>query len=104
MVAPKKRYPTSVEKGSERVLSIKWSDGEQAELDVVKLRRACVCAHCVDEHTREQILKPEDVAETVRPLRVRNLGRYALMIDWTDGHSSSIYSWDSLSRISGSED
>lgn len=103
MVAQKKRYPTSVEKGTERNLSITWSDGEKADLDVVELRRACVCAHCVDEHTRQQILKPEDVAETVRPVRVRNLGRYALMIDWTDGHSSSIYSWASLSRMSGGD-
>jgi ATP-binding protein involved in chromosome partitioning len=103
MVAKMKRYPSSVEKGSEKTLSVTWSDGQKADLDVVELRRACVCAHCVDEHTREQILKAEDVAETVRPIRVRNLGRYALMIDWTDGHSSSIYSWDALSRMSGGE-
>jgi len=94
------RFPKAVEKGSEKKLSITWSDGVKQDIDVVALRRACVCAHCVDEITRQQILKPGDVAETVRPIRVRNLGRYALVIDWTDGHASSIYSWNLLAGMS----
>lgn len=93
--------PRAVEKKGPRTLGIVWSDGEESQLDVVGLRRACVCAHCVDELTREAILKPEDVPESVRPLKVRNLGRYALIVDWSDGHSSSIYSWDLLRELDG---
>jgi ATP-binding protein involved in chromosome partitioning len=96
-----KFLPRSVVKKNARNLEIQWSDGEASTLDVVQLRRACVCAHCVDELTREAILKPEEVAETVRPVKVRNLGRYALVVDWTDGHSSSIYSWDLLRELGG---
>ncbi len=32
-------------------------------------------------------------------VKVRSLGRYALAIDWTDGHNSSIYSWERLQSL-----
>ena len=94
-----KLIPTAVEKTSERTLSISWSNRQRADYDVVDLRRACTCAHCVDEMTRVQILKPEQVSDAVRPVKVCSLGRYALAIDWTDGHNSSIYSWDRLQAL-----
>jgi ATP-binding protein involved in chromosome partitioning len=96
--------PQSIEKKDARTLNIVWSDGQATPYDVVALRRACVCAHCVDEMTRAQILKPEQVSESVRPVKVRNLGRYALVVDWTDGHSSSIYSWPYLRKIAQLQD
>jgi DUF971 family protein len=91
--------PTKIDKHNDATLAIEWSDGKQTEHNVVELRRSCLCAHCVDELTREQLLKPEDVSETVRPIKVRSLGRYALTISWTDGHGSSIYSWDKLREL-----
>ena len=95
--------PTSIEKNGEKHLRITWSDDRTFDYNVVELRRACGCAHCVDELTGEQILKPEDVAETVRPVKVRSMGRYALSVIWSDGHSSSIYSWDKLRKLAGFE-
>ena len=91
--------PQAVQKKDARTLEILWTDKVQAQYDVVALRRNCVCAQCVDEMTRAQILKPEQVAESVRPIKVRSLGRYALAVDWSDGHSSSIYSWAYLRKL-----
>ena len=91
--------PQTVQKKDSRTLEIVWTDNVQSHYDVVALRRGCVCAQCVDELTRAQILKPEQVAESVRPLKVRSLGRYALAVDWSDGHSSSIYSWPYLRKF-----
>jgi ATP-binding protein involved in chromosome partitioning len=91
--------PINITKADETTLTIAWSDDLVTNHNVVELRRACLCAHCVDEMTREQILKPEDVSETVRPIKVKTLGRYALTISWTDGHGASIYSWDKLREL-----
>lgn len=91
--------PTLIEKHDERTLHIEWSDGINTDFNVVELRRACQCAHCVDEMTRAQLLKPEDVSESVRPIKVKSLGRYALTMNWTDGHNSSIFSWQKLREL-----
>jgi DUF971 family protein len=29
------------------------------------------------------------------------VGNYAVQIHWSDGHSSGIYTWDTLRRVSG---
>jgi len=93
--------PTLIEKQDNQHLKIIWSDAQEHSYPVVELRRACGCAHCIDELTGEQILKPEQVAETVRPVKVRNMGRYAIAVDWTDGHSSTIFSWKRLRELAG---
>ena len=99
MVSAPAVYPLSVVKQDDRHLAVEWSDGVRKAYDVVKLRRSCVCAHCVDEITRAQILRPADVSETVRPLRVQSVGRYAISVEWSDGHRSSIYSWPYLRSL-----
>lgn len=88
--------PKKIEQSAEDTLRISWKDGKVSDFDVAELRRACQCAACVDEITREPILRPEDVADSVRPVRVRSMGRYALNIDWDDGHQNTIYSWERL--------
>jgi len=95
--------PLVIEKKDERHLTIKWSDAQTFHYQVAELRRACGCAHCVDELTGRQILKPEQVPDSVRPIKVRSMGRYALVIDWNDGHSSSIFSWARLRKLAGFE-
>ena len=85
----------------ERNLGIAWTDNQESKFDVVELRRKCPCASCVDEHTGKRILKPEMIKETVRPELINSVGRYALTITFSDGHSTGIYTFKMLRKMSG---
>lgn len=80
----------------ERTLAITWTDGRKDTYDVVQLRRKCPCAACIDEWTGEKRLKPESVAETVRPVRIDSVGSYAVQIRFSDGHGTGIYTFQML--------
>ncbi|MBP6218471.1 MAG: DUF971 domain-containing protein [Oligoflexales bacterium] len=80
----------------ERTLGILWTDGRESRLDVVTLRRDCPCAACIDEKTGKKILKSADVPDSVRPLGLNSIGRYALSIQFDDRHNTGIYSFDRL--------
>ena len=87
-----------------RTLGITWTDNRRDALDVVLLRKKCPCAMCIDEWTREQRLKPADVPDTVRPVRIDSVGSYALKIEFSDGHSTGIYSWEYLLDLGERQD
>ncbi|MCX6108780.1 MAG: DUF971 domain-containing protein [Proteobacteria bacterium] len=80
----------------ERTLGVLWTDGRKNKIDVVDLRRRCPCAVCIDEWTRAQRLKPEDIAESVRPVKIESVGSYALKVQFSDGHSTGIYTFQML--------
>lgn len=81
------------------MLGIIWNDSHQSIYSVRKLRLECRCANCVDEWTREKILKDESVPADVKPIKIDSVGRYALQIAWSDGHSSGIYPYDAIRRM-----
>lgn len=91
--------PVAIEQRGARTLGIRWADGAESLFDVRDLRLACACARCVDEWTGEERLDPEGVAEDVHPLRIEGVGRYAIQIDWSDGHSSGIYPFRRLRAL-----
>lgn len=86
----------AIKQKDDRTLWIKWSDDQEQEWDVVTLRRNCPCAECIDEWTGKKNLKDADVADTVRPLSIQSVGRYALSINFSDGHKTGIYSFEKL--------
>ena len=77
-------------------LGVIWTDGRKDLFNVVELRRKCPCALCVDEWSHEPKLKPEDVSESVRPTLIQSVGRYAMNIHFSDGHSTGIYTFTYL--------
>jgi DUF971 family protein len=84
---------------NDRILNITWTDGRSDSFDVVELRRKCPCAMCIDEWTGEKRLKPEDVADTVRPMKVDSVGSYAINIKFNDGHGSGFYTFNHLRKL-----
>ena len=92
-------FPKALRQAAPDVLEITWNDGHRSLYPVVYLRRSCRCAGCVDEWTGKPILDPHKVAETVRPIEIKPVGRYALSVDWSDGHSSGIYTFEHLRSI-----
>ena len=91
--------PTSIRQDGPRTLAITWSDGHESRYDVRDLRLACGCASCVDEWTGVERLDPASVPEDVHPLRLDTVGRYAIHIDWSDGHSTGIYPFERLRAL-----
>ncbi len=89
----------NIRQDGDRNLSIAWNDGRADLVDVVKLRKACPCASCVDEWSGRPLLVPEQVKESVRPTRVRSIGRYAIQVFFSDGHSTGYYSFPLLRSL-----
>jgi DUF971 family protein len=83
----------------DRTLAISWTDGRKSLYDVVELRRQCRCANCIDEVTKKRTVNPDDIPESVRPLKIESVGRYALTIHFTDGHKTGIYPFERLREI-----
>ena len=91
--------PTEISQAGPRELRIQWADGAVHRFDVRALRLACGCARCIDEWTGEDRLDPASIPEDVHPLRIEPVGRYALQIEWSDGHSSGIYPFRRLRTL-----
>jgi ATP-binding protein involved in chromosome partitioning len=91
--------PASLHRLGDRTLIVSWNDGRRSTYDVRALRLACPCASCVNEWTGERTLRPAHVPENVHPLRVFSVGRYAMGVAWSDGHSTGIYGYDYLRRL-----
>lgn len=93
-----------IEQKDDRTLFIAWTDGRQQDIDVVALRRVCPCAGCKDEWTHKPLISPASIPETVRPIFIESVGRYALKVGFSDGHSTGIYSFDTLRGLSDTHD
>jgi DUF971 family protein len=81
------------------VFSITWNDGVEQEFRLSHLQRVCPCANCVDENTGKRLIDPQRIQEDVRAIEIRNMGRYALQVQFTSGCSTGIYSFDLLRHL-----
>ncbi|MCP5067824.1 MAG: DUF971 domain-containing protein [bacterium] len=97
--ATKSTTPTKIDQAGPSELRIEWADGVVHLFQVRPLRLACGCAACIDEWTGEQRLDPASVPDDVHPLRIESVGRYALQIEWSDGHDSGIYPFRRLRNL-----
>lgn len=91
--------PVRIEQHDRRTLAIGWADGAESLIDVRTLRLACGCAHCVDEWSGEALLDPQSVPADVAPRGLRSVGRYAIQVDWSDGHDTGIYPFERLRAL-----
>ncbi len=91
-------------------VDITWDDNHASHFDFVYLREQCPCALCDDERKKRAALggsvgsggglavlpmfKPKPKARGAVAV-----GNYAIQIEFTDGHSTGIYSFDYLRTI-----
>jgi DUF971 family protein len=92
-------YPVAMAPAEGMSLRIRWSDGHESLYPPGYLRFHCACAHCVDEVTGVRRIRPEDIPPDIHPLRADPVGRYAIQITWSDGHSGGIYTFERLRAI-----
>ena len=82
-----------------RTLSVLWEDGHRNDFDVRDLRLACRCAVCVEEMSGRPLLDPKSVRPDVAPRTITSVGNYAITINWSDDHSTGIYSFEYLRAL-----
>jgi DUF971 family protein len=86
------------ERGDLRIL---WAGGRDVTVPAIRLRDLCPCAGCVEEGTGRKLLDPATIPADIGIRDVKPVGNYAIQLFWSDGHSTGIYSWDTLRRASG---
>ena len=99
MAADAKTTPAEIRQAGTRALAIRWQDGHESLYPVRDLRLACACAECVDEWTGAARIDPESIPEDIVPESIHSVGRYAIQIHWSDGHSTGIYSFERLREL-----
>ena len=88
-------------------VEIIWSDGHKSRYDFPYLRDHCPCAMCNDERQKKAeetakgrnsdllpMYKPKVTAKAATAV-----GNYAIQVDFSDGHATGIYSFDSLREM-----
>jgi DUF971 family protein len=91
-------------------VDVTWSDGHASHYDFAYLREQCPCALCDDERKKKGVLGGSGgagIASTVLPMykpkpkarAATAVGNYAIQFEFTDGHSTGIYSFDYLRTI-----
>jgi DUF971 family protein len=83
----------------DQVLELTWEDGRVTRLPYRFLRGECPCAACHDEWTGKRILDPSSIREDLKIEGMEPIGNYAIRLGWNDGHSSGLYTWETLHRL-----
>lgn len=99
MTSTPAHLPTKIGQRDVQTLGIDWSDGATSLINVRALRLACGCAICIDEWSGQPLLAPESVPEDITPLGIQPVGRYAIQIQWSDGHDTGIYPFARLRAL-----
>jgi DUF971 family protein len=124
-----RRKPASVKVhvSSGAGVDITWSDGHASHFEFAYLRDQCPCAMCNDERGKkaaaqenDERLKKGNPMKSAAPVldspllpmfkpklrasAAHAMGHYALQIDFNDGHTAGIFSFDYLRTICPCED
>lgn len=89
-------------------VDITWSDAHTSHYDFIYLRENCPCATCREERDKSDKLGSTiGAASAALPMfkpkvsarAATAVGNYAVQIEFTDGHSTGIFSFDHLREI-----
>ena len=85
-------------------VEVNWADGHSSRYTFPYLRDNCPCAMCNDEREKKAstgssaavlpMFKPRVTAKSAT-----SVGNYAIQIQFSDGHSTGIYSFDALREL-----
>lgn len=89
--------PREIRRLGAQAVRIVWADGHGSDYPNGFLRDHCPCAEC-RERTRTLPIVGGQGAE-IYPLQIGLVGRYAVSIQWSDGHDTGIYSYQTLRAL-----
>ena len=88
--------PVEIRRSEDHEILVAWADGHRSVYPTKMLRELCPCAGCVHELTGQRLLDPRTVRPDIRADEIALVGRYAIRIRWSDGHSTGIYTFERL--------
>lgn len=100
--------PLKLDLKKDERLTITWSDGRTCTYSLSLLRTMCPCALCKTVRGKEAgapkkktslSILPGNFSEPLAVTHAELVGNYALRLDWSDSHSSGIYSFEYLRSI-----
>ncbi len=94
-----KKIPVKLSGPGTDTIEIEWNDGKKSKFSAKDLRLACPCAGCVNEITGVRMIQPASIASGLTVAGIYPVGRYALQIVWSDGHSTGLYGFDYLRKL-----
>lgn len=84
---------------ADQVLELSWTGGRTDRLTYRHLRSHCPCASCRDEWTGQRLFDPAMIRDDLQLEGMESVGNYAVRLNWNDGHSTGIYTWETLYRL-----
>jgi len=97
--APYRAWPTRLAFSKSKArLAIAFDDGKDFEIDYKTLRLNSPSAE-VQGHGSGPKPPPPVIAENLNVLKAEPVGRYAVRIFFSDGHSSGLYTWNWLRAL-----
>ena len=95
-----KIHPVSINKISDNVLTVKWSDDHESIYFADHLRKNCPCAVCEKERSHKN--KVNDLktdADSITFAGWEMTGRYAVTFQFSDGHKTGIFTYEKLRSL-----
>lgn len=81
-------------------LIIDWDKENQVKISFRQLRKECPCATCMAEreHQSKDYIRIYN-QDQIMIKNIEKVGNYALKLTWKDGHSTGIYEYSHLKRL-----
>lgn len=90
---------------------VEWRDGHQSRYPFPYLRDQCPCASCRERRAQGQSVAGTRIKsdlpiyqEPVRAVTAEPVGHYAVRFDFSDGHTTGIYSFNYFREICPCDD
>ena len=94
-----KPVPAKISPPGAAEIQIEWNDGVKSVFSSRELRAQCPCAACVNEFTGQRMISTESILADIVPYSISTVGRYALHITWSDGHTTGLYGFEYLRKF-----
>ena len=93
--------PKQFERVGKSALKVVWADSHESLYSLRLLREQRPCAVCKPYEPLgvPRVWARPQVPEGIQATAVKPVGRYAIHIAWSDGHTTGIYAFDYLRQL-----